>query len=79
MVVTIANQSLPANSRDSIKLSQTWPSGYSNHYAIVLRTPNDNWVKAYAWKNDSSKLEIVYSNEFSSAISGDFSVMIVCK
>ena len=75
---TFSNQTVTANTRGTISNLPIsgLPSGAQIHGVVVTRTPNNHWVRAYAYAQDNTKIAINYVNENSGAIAGAFSVLI---
>lgn len=75
---TFSNQTVTANTRGTISNLPIsgLPSGTQIRGVVVTQTPNNHWVRAYAYAQDNTKITINYVNENSGAITGAFSVLI---
>ena len=75
---TFSNQTVTANTRGTISNLPIsgLPSGAQICGVVVTKTPNNHWVRAYAYAQDNTKIAINYVNENSGAITGAFSVLI---
>lgn len=75
---TFSNQTVTANTRGTISNLPIsgLPSGAQIRGVVVTQTPNNHWVRAYAYAQDNTKVAINYVNEHSGAITGAFSVLI---
>lgn len=55
----------------------TAPEGYSLYQPIVVKTPNDNWITAFATKKSETQISISGQNHFSGTISGAFTLLLI--
>ena len=65
--------------RFSVTTAYTAPEGYSLLSPIVVKTPNDNWMWAHATKTNDTTISISGGHEFTSGISGVFTLLLVYK
>lgn len=76
---TFSNQTVTANTRGTISNLPIsgLPSGTRIRGVVVTQTPNNHWVRAYAYAQDNTKIAINYVNEHSSStLTGAFTVLI---
>lgn len=53
------------------------PDGYKLYQPVVVKTPNDNWITAYATKQSDTNISISGQNHFNGAISGTFTLLMI--
>lgn len=78
-VIKIGASVASGNHGDIFSVSNSIPTGYSFMECILVTTPNSNWIRANAFKYSETQIEIVYTNEFTSTITGNWVVCLILE